>query len=83
MEVVGVIAGVLTLSTYVPQAYKTVITRKTRDLSLLTLMLLNVSALLWVVYGLVGGLPAIWVTNAVVFGLGLIILVIKAQNRFR
>lgn len=83
MELIGVVAGALTLSTYVPQAYKTVVTRKTRDLSLLTLLFLNVSALLWVVYGFLGGLPAIWVTNSIVFVLGLIILIIKVKNRFR
>lgn len=81
MEIVGFIAGMLTLFTYVPQSVKTIRTRKTRDLSLPTLILLSVSALLWVIYGVYKSLPAVWVTNTVVAALGLIILSIKLKGQ--
>ena len=80
MKLIGIIAGFLTLSTYAPQALKTIRTQKTRDLSLLTLLLLSSSALLWVVYGIVGKLAEVWVTNTIVLILALIILTIKIRN---
>lgn len=80
MEVVGILAGVLTLLTYVPQSIKTIKTKKTRDLSLGTLLLLCASALLWVAYGLGKDLPAIWITNSVVALLGLSSLFVKIRN---
>ena len=80
MEMVGLLAGLLTLLTYVPQAAKTIRSRKTRDLSLPTLILLSTSALLWVFYGIFKSLPAVWVTNAVVATLGLVIMSIKLKE---
>jgi MtN3 and saliva related transmembrane protein len=80
MEIIGIIAGLLTLLTYVPQAFKTIKTQQTRDLSLVTLLFLSAGAFFWVLYGLLGKLPAVWITNIVVLALGLIILVIKLKN---
>lgn len=80
MEIIGVIAGILTLSTYVPQAVKTMRTKQTKDLSLGTYVLLIVSAFLWVVYGAGHDLPSIWVTNTVVGSLGILIAAIKIRN---
>lgn len=81
MELLGFFAGCLTLFTYVPQAAKTIRTRKTRDLSLVTLILLSTSAFLWVVFGLGKHLPAVWITNSIVCLLGLVILLIKLQEK--
>lgn len=80
MEIMGFIAGLLTLLTYVPQAVKTLRTRQTADLSLLTLILLTTSALLWVVYGLGNHLLAVWLTNVVVTALGGAILTVKLME---
>jgi len=81
MELLGFVAGCLTLLTYVPQAIKTITTKKTRDLSLLTLILLSSGALAWVIYGIGKHLPAVWVTNSIVCLLGLSILAIKLQEK--
>jgi len=81
MEAVGFIAGLFTLLTYVPQSVKTIKSRKTRDLSLITLILLTVSALLWVAYGLGKNLKSVWLTNSIVALLALSILIIKLQNK--
>jgi len=81
METIGFIAGLFTLLTYVPQSVKTIRSRKTRDLSFITLILLTVSALLWVAYGLGKSLKAVWFTNSIVALLALSILIIKFQNK--
>lgn len=81
METIGVIAGILTLVGYLPQTIKTIATRKTKDLSLPTFLIIGLSASLWVVYGLIKGLPSIWLTNSIVALCSAIIAVIKIKNK--
>ncbi len=81
MEIIGTLAGFLTVITYAPQALKTIRTRKTRDLSLITYVILTAGALSWTVYGLGKGLSSIWVANGIVSALALVILVIKIRNK--
>ena len=80
MEIIGITAGILTLSTYIPQTIKTVRTKQTRDLSLGTYLMLVISAFFWVAYGLGRDLPSVWVTNSVVGTLGMLILFIKVRG---
>lgn len=77
MEVIGVLAGILTLVGYLPQTVKTIRTRHTKDLALTTFVIIGLSAMLWTVYGISKDAPAIWVTNAVVSVCSLIIVSIK------
>ena len=80
-EFIGAAAGLLTLLTYVPQAAKTLKTRKTGDFSLITLVLLASSSLLWIIYGLSMQLISVWLTNIVTCALGGAILLVKLQER--
>ncbi len=77
MESIGYIAGFLTLVGYLPQTIKTIRTRHTKSISLATFVIIGTSALLWTIFGLSKGLPAIWITNAVVCGCSSIIIYIK------
>ncbi len=61
----GSLAFVLTLFINVPQAVKVIKTKHTKDLSLVTYILLFFASLSWVIYGLLGGDIAIWGSNAV------------------
>jgi MtN3 and saliva related transmembrane protein len=81
MEIIGYAAGLLTLVGYLPQTIKTIRTRETRDLSLLTFLIIGTSALLWTTYGLSNGKPAIWLTNGVVTTCSAIITFIKLGGR--
>lgn len=49
---IGMLAAMLTTAAYIPQAYKTIKTRSTRDLSLVTFSMLFAGTILWLVYGL-------------------------------
>lgn len=80
MDIVGYLAGLLTLVGYLPQTLKTIKTRRTKDLSLPTFVIIGISAALWTVYGLHTGHPAIWLTNGVVALCTLIIVVIKIRQ---
>ncbi len=79
MEFVGYIAGLFTLVGYLPQTIKTIRTRKTRDLSLYTFLIIGLSAICWTIYGVGKATPAIWITNGVVSVCSLIIICIKLR----
>ncbi len=81
MEIIGAIAGFLTVITYAPQALKTIRSRKTRDLSLTTYVILTSGALAWTIYGIGKNLPSIWFANGIVSILAIIILIIKLRNK--
>jgi MtN3 and saliva related transmembrane protein len=80
MDVIGYAAGILTLIGYLPQTIKTIRIRETKDLSLLTFLIIGTSGVLWTVYGLGNHKPAIWVTNGVVALCSLIITTIKLRG---
>lgn len=46
------LAAILTTGAYIPQAYKTIKTRQTRDLSIVTFTMLFVGTILWFIYGM-------------------------------
>lgn len=49
---IGHLAAALTTAAYIPQAYKIIKTRSTKDLSLITFTMLFVGTVLWFIYGL-------------------------------
>jgi MtN3 and saliva related transmembrane protein len=81
MEIVGFVAGVLTLLVFVPQAVKTIRTKQTKDLSVWTFILTSIGASLWLVYGLSLASPQIWLSNLVVAGLSSTILFYKLKYK--
>jgi MtN3 and saliva related transmembrane protein len=80
MELVGILAGILTLVGYLPQTIKTIRTRHTKDLAVTTFIIIGLSALLWTMYGISKDTPAIWITNAVVAVCSMIIVYIKLSG---
>ena len=82
MELLGYTGTVLTISSFLPQAVKTVRTRKTRDLSLPTYIILVLSALVWTIYGIGTDAPPIAVTNATVFLASSVVLSIKIKEEY-
>ena len=51
VEILGLIAAVLTTGAFVPQVYKTWKEKSTKDISLTMYLVLLTGVLLWVVYG--------------------------------
>ena len=52
ITVIGLIAAVLTTISYMPQAIKTIKSRRTKDLSLSMYAILTTGIFLWFVYGI-------------------------------
>lgn len=51
--IIGLIAAFLTTFAYLPQSLKTIRTRHTKDLSLPTIIMLELGLMSWLIYGLV------------------------------
>lgn len=51
LKILGLIAATLTTGAYIPQAYRTIKTQSTKDLSVATFSMLFVGTILWFFYG--------------------------------
>lgn len=79
-QAIGLIAACCTTFAFVPQAVRAVRTRQTKDISLLTFLMLVIGILLWLAYGLmIGDLPLI-LSNAITLGLASAILAVKLRH---
>lgn len=80
IDLIGFGAGILTTSSFIPQAYKVFKTKSTRDLSLGMFSVMTCGAILWLIYGfLINNLPTIC-ANLVTVPLSLYILVMKIKK---
>lgn len=74
---VGTVASVLTISAFIPQAWRSWRTRSTRDLSYGTVILLASQSVAWLSYGVLLHDAALMVTNGVTCVCALLILAAK------
>jgi MtN3 and saliva related transmembrane protein len=81
MDYVGYAATVLTIGAFMPQTYKALRTRHTRDLALSTYATLVITGTLWTIYGIGRHDAALIITNTAVALLALTICVVKLQDR--
>jgi MtN3 and saliva related transmembrane protein len=79
--IIGLLAGMLTTASFVPQIIKIAQTRQTRDLSLSAYVVLSLGVLLWVVYGVLINQVAIIVPNTLVFFMGIYIVIMKLRHQ--
>ncbi|MDG6927693.1 MAG: SemiSWEET transporter [Nitrososphaerota archaeon] len=76
---IGLVAGFLTTVAYVPEVYRIFITKDTKGISLLWLVILLTGAILWFVYGLdIYSLPVIF-ANGISTLLIVIMLILKLR----
>lgn len=78
-EIVGISAGVFTTLCWLPQVMKMLRARSARDLSLTTQAAFTFGVLLWFVYGLLLGRPAIILPNAITLVLSGAVLALKLR----
>lgn len=80
-EFLGFAAGVITTLALLPQAMKILMTRRTRDISLLWAVSMNVGLLLWLLYGLAKNDMPMIAANSISLLLLFIILLCKLRYR--
>lgn len=81
IEILGIIAAVVTTISFLPQTIKTIKSKNTKDLSLSMYSILFVGICLWLVYGyLIGDIP-IMLANGVTLVLTGLILLMKIKYK--
>lgn len=78
-ETVGIAAGVFTTLCWLPQVVKMLRDKSTKDLSLVTQAAFTFGVLLWLIYGLLLGRPAIILANTVTLALSGTVLALKLR----
>ena len=75
----GIVAGIITTVSFLPQVIKTWKTRHTKDISLVMFSSLVFGMALWMIYGILKDDVPIVLANAVTIGLASIILFFKIK----
>lgn len=78
-DFIGIIAGILVLSSFIPQLHKAYKTKRMSDVSIYLMGLIASGMLLWVVYGIIRRDPVIIGTNAAGFVLNIILMILKLK----
>lgn len=76
-DIIGTVAGILVLSSFIPQIVKAYKTKKMADVSIHLMSLIATGMLLWVIYGFIRSDLVIIGTNATGFALNIILLIMK------
>lgn len=76
---IGTIAAILTTVSFLPQAVKVILTHQTRDLSLITLVILVTGLSCWVIYGIRLREKPIIFANIITLLINLAILTMKIR----
>lgn len=82
-KTLGVFAAILTTSSFIPQAIKTIKTKDTSGISFSMYLMFTIGVLLWIFYGLYIKDIAITVANIITFIFASIILKYKIDNMRR
>jgi MtN3 and saliva related transmembrane protein len=80
-EIVGIIAGALSCTTFLPQVIKTWKSKSTKDVSLTMFIIASIGTALWLVYGILIHSFSIIATNIVVLFFSLTMLALFFRNR--
>lgn len=78
-EAIGIVAGVLTTGSFLPQVFKIIRERDTASISLAMYGAFSLGVLLWLIYGVMIWSPAIMVTNALTLVLSGMVLIMKLR----
>jgi MtN3 and saliva related transmembrane protein len=78
-DIIGTVAGMLVLSSFIPQIVKAYRTKKMSDVSAHLMILIASGMFLWIIYGFIRSDPVIVGTNAAGFALNITLLVMKIR----
>jgi MtN3 and saliva related transmembrane protein len=80
-EIVGIIAGALSCTTFLPQVIKTWKSKSTKDVSLTMFLIASVGTALWLIYGILINSISIIGTNIIVLIFSVTMLYLILKNR--
>ncbi|WP_210485064.1 SemiSWEET transporter [Microvirga antarctica] len=79
VQIIGFVAAILTTVCWLPQALKTLRTKDTKSLSLVTQCVFALGVALWLIYGILVGNAPIILANSVTFVLVALIVAMKLR----
>ncbi|HVY98224.1 MAG TPA: SemiSWEET transporter [Dongiaceae bacterium] len=82
-EAIGLIGACLTTFSFLPQAIRIWRTRSARDVSLVMYVMMTTGSVMWLIYGLLIGSPALIVSNGVGVVMVGSVLALKLQDMLR
>ncbi len=77
IEYVGLLGAFLTSITFIPQVYKAWQTKSVGDLSTWMVLIVIISAIVWLVYAVYLGLRPVIIANSIILALALLLLYFK------
>ena len=78
-DLIGITAGILVLSSFIPQLHKAYKTKRMLDVSIYLMALIASGMFLWIIYGIIRRDPVIIGTNAAGFILNIILMILKLK----
>lgn len=81
LTILGVVAGILTTSSFIPQIIKILKTRSAKDVSLLMFVIISLGISLWLVYGILKEDLPIIIANSVTLVFNIAVLFLKYKYR--
>lgn len=81
IDILGLVAGICTSSSLVPQLIKTIKTKKAGDVSLFMFLVMLTGNSLWIYYGIHKSDIAIISTNILALGLNITMLILKFKYK--
>lgn len=81
IEILGIIAAILTTSAFVPQVYKVWTEKSTKDISLSMYLIFLLGLILWLIYGMYQNSLSIILANAVTGILAIILIILKLKYK--
>ena len=82
IELIGLLAAILTTTAFIPQVYKVIKTKSVKGLSLSTYLIFTTGVLFWLIYGLLKSSISMIIGNGITFFLAFLILynILKKRN---
>jgi MtN3 and saliva related transmembrane protein len=80
-QIIGYIAALLAALIFLPQVIQTIKTKDTKGLSLFSFVLINISNVTWLTYGILTGDSAIMLSQVCILPMGAIILSYKIKYK--
>jgi MtN3 and saliva related transmembrane protein len=77
VEHIGIVAGFLTTTAFIPQVWKIWRTRTANDISYGMFAMFTFGVLLWLVYGILINAPSIILANGITFVLASLVIALK------
>jgi MtN3 and saliva related transmembrane protein len=80
-QIIGYLAAMLAALIFLPQVIQTIKTKDTKGLSLFSFVLINMSNVIWMTYGVLTGESAIILSQVCLLPMGAIILSYKIKYK--